>query len=208
MRPVQVFAAIGRLFSELADAFNDGRTWVPRYAAHECGHAVTAWFATKCVAVPLLNIEEGTGLCRTRWQNAGGVTERWETVTHMLGGIAGEFVARGRFNSGSALDDLRSAIALARTIVDADADAVPWPADQIADTGFRVSTVYVETPAPRLAAVLDTAFRRALYLIRSHERGFTDLTRDLARARTLDHAQIESRLGSRTWIILQGITRR
>ena len=128
-----------------------------------------------------------------------------EYLVYALGGVVGELAARKKVLAsglgGRDDADLPLAYALAKRILNQTTPAQlerRW-AGRLTDPSFDVAAMFVQRPAPDVAAMLNLGYRRGKQLLLENLAGFDRLCRQAAGRRDLSRRDIESQFGPRPW---------
>lgn len=136
---------------------------------HEAGHALVAWHCTAVADVLSVNTKRsGDGALGGHVTNAWLVNAPqpaldWCRLVVSLAGIAAEMMVIRRARSGPASEDLMSAAALCRSIVQAGGVDPPWPAPR--DRRLAFERMFIEQLTEEELRVMRSGYAMARDLL-------------------------------------------
>lgn len=157
-----------------------------RFAVHEAGHAVAAWYCTAVERITRASIDANGGVVVMRSRRGAP----WCDAVILLAGIAAEGIVIGRFSSGPAREDLRHAIAAIRDLPDREDRAATGPTPDL-------ERAFASPLSERERRLLRAAYGEAREIIRAHRDRFDRLADELHRNGSLDESEMRLILGAR-----------
>jgi hypothetical protein len=128
---------------------------------------------------------------------------RWDSIVISLSGIAAEQRLCGSLFSATAKSDLLRSLETARLLMEDEAlrgcsTVPPWPHHEVAGTDVSdVASMYTEPLTSRENGILRMCFRRAVWIVRTHEERVIPLAEAVIAKGTLTEDDVRAILGER-----------